>query len=1135
MIARFVLRFLFVVCLILVADFASAQSPSNINYPLASCIGGTCPSPTTVQTHITASYFDTINEVVYIGGKFNDLGGNTRNGLAAINAVNGTLLSWSPVVNNGTVTAIAKSGDTVFVGGTFTLINGQTRNRIAALSASTGALFSNFNSGTSASTDTVTSLLRLGDKLYVGGKFTSIASSARTNLARFSLNGTIDNWIVSTAFPGTVKKITFFGNTLAVLAYNPAGPNSEIDAVNISTAVRTVRAQSDPGELITDFALRGSVAFLVGPFFSVNTIPRTTTAACDLANGTLSAWNPQPALGGYDTRSGFHIEYYRDSLYIGVCDVSSILPAYHKIYVSHYTAANLRVLKTYQSNLSGLNGYYNDELLAGNARLIEIERFAQHTSFPNGSVNCRIYSYCMRPPTLPGPFTLAPTQVCPGDTNIIYTVQPQSYFSTYTWQPMNPGIVPTGNTNSVSVDFLETYNVTSTLRVYGVTSCGTSTSIFRSIAISPLPVPDANSGMDDTLNCIDNQLTLHGTSITPGATFQWNWSTGSSNTDSLIVSSAEQYVLTVHGPNGCWKRDTVLIASDTIPPSILAFGTVPEITCRDTSVTLDASSLYPTDSLRWSGPGLISPANPALVNQSGNFLLTVHDFRNGCENSDTIFVGQDIAVPPASIVAPDTVITCATPAVLLDAFSDSANIIFSWTDSSSTVFSNPFLNVATGFFQLHAIDTINGCENSANLILISSWTTPPGLNPIADSVFLNCSYDSLIVPASSLTIGSAILWSGPSSYSANDSAIVSQTGYYFVNAIHPQNGCISSDSVYVGFTNSLEISAGNDTIICPGSGAVLIGSVVGGSSPFNYAWSNGAGNTSPVTVYPADTLAYALQIDDAAGCIGFDTVIVFVPAQLHDSVLSFQPCDPLQPTGQIQVYATGGIPPYSYSIDNGISWNANGVFANLGYGSYSVLYSDAIGCTANTTAVIDTNSLSPQPSFLISTSPQQGDTIVVVDISNPRPDSVSWDFPPGSFVTDSSMFAPAFVNTDTGMLSITMHAFYGTCEVIYTRTIDVQPFSNQNANFWNANGIDTLILYPNPNSGTFNFEVDLEAKQSFVIIVYDANGIEHTRLQISDADNWSGQITVPNPVPGNYLLRVIAEFDSAEIPFVITQ
>ncbi|MDQ3111163.1 MAG: hypothetical protein M3R17_14825 [Bacteroidota bacterium] len=1112
----------------------SAQTPSGVNYPVASCVGMGCPAGPSIPTFISASYFDTINEVLYVAGPFNDMSGITRNGLAAINAVNGTLLSWAPIVNNGIVKAIAKSGDTIFVGGTFSQINGISRGRIAAISASTGLLLNVFTTGTGNVNDTIIALQVFGSKLYVGGRFTTIASAVRTNIARLSYGGMADTWIP--AVSGPVKKFGVFPNNIAALTQNYALECSDIFSVSIASGTATLRAQSDQYSYISDFAMRGTLAFMGGSFFGINANGNSYTACCNLTSGAMTSWNPVIPVFNWNAETRISVEYYRDSLYLGVFDASAQLPAHHRLYVSHYNSVNnLRVLKIYQSNLTGLNGYYNDNLLVGNARLIEVERYAQHTSFPDGAINCKFYSYCLPPPLQPGPFTIAATPVCPGDSNVIYAVTPLGYFSTYTWSDNSIYATETGTTNSCTVDFTESFNGIISIRATGITSCGIASSNFRATNVSRKPPPFANAGADDSLNCIVSSVMLHGSSLTAGSTYSWNGPSGNSNSDSILATLPGNYELIVHGPNGCWKRDTAVVVLDTVRPAILPFGTIPDLTCSDTLVQLDAGLIYPGDSLFWSGPGLTSNSNPAGVNQSANFLLVVTNRNNGCSNTDTIFVGQDYSPPAASIVASDTLFTCIIQNILLYGNSPLPGVAYQWSDTSGTFFADPFSISVPGAYQLHATDSVNGCVNSANLIFISSWTTPPGINSLPDTLSLNCSYSAVQLNAGSLTSGALLNWTGPNSYSSANPGNGTQTGYYFVNAIHPQNGCESDDSVFVDFQNVLDLNSVNDTAICFGSGAVLQTFPVGGTSPFVYSWNNNAGNTSLETVYPNDTLEYIVSVVDGAGCSGTDTVIVNVPDAIDDSTLSFQPCDPLQPTGQIQVYAFGGVAPFQYSSDNGISWNATGVFPNLAYGTYYFLIRDFLGCTKTDTAIIDTNSLSPSPDFLVSTGPQQGDTIVVVDISNPRPDSVSWDFPASAIVTDSNMFAPAFINGDTGVFNITMHAFYGSCEVIYSRAIHIHPFDSLVANAWNNNGIDSIVLYPNPNNGVFNLDVVLHAKQNFVILVYDASGVERARQEVFDTDQWSGQMIVPNPIPGNFVLRVIAEYDTDQQLFVITQ
>ncbi|HTL80173.1 MAG TPA: hypothetical protein VL651_00635 [Bacteroidia bacterium] len=1115
---------------------ASSQTASGVPYGSAYCAGASCPVASSIKTHITAAYFDTINEVVYIGGTFSKIGSIPRAGLAAIDAVTGSVLSFSPTVNNGTVLAIAKSGDTLFIGGTFTQINGQARNRIAALNISTSALTTTFTVGTTNATDSVMSLLKFGNYLFIGGRFTSILGNAHTNIARASVGGSNTSWNPSAVFQGPIRKLNYCGTKILALYYNNTLSSDRIDKIDTSSAgTRTVIASADPAELINDFALRGNVCFLIGPFFAINGISRTTTAAVDVNTLALTTWNPQPPYSAYDARSKFSIEYYRDSLYIGVFDASSVQPTYNRMYVAQYNSGAMRVLKIYNSNILGVSGYFNDNILIGNARIFEIEKFQHHSNYPMGCDSCVFHSWCLKPPSQVGPFTVFPLQVCPGDSNKTYSVLPLAYFSAYNWSSTNPLISAFGNTNSASVDFAYSFSGSGTIRVLGYTSCGLSTTIYRTTTVSALPQPNSNAGNDDTLNCILSQLMLHGTSVTAGATFFWNGPTGFSNSDSILADTTGNYVLTVHGPNGCWKYDTTVVRIDTVPPPIVPFTSVGTLTCRDTIVTLDAASLYPGDSLSWTGPGLLSPADPALATQSSNYLLHILSRGNGCSNYDTIYVGSNYVIPNASIIAPDTVLTCSLTNVTLDASSANPDVTYQWTDSSGTFYANPFSDSVPGVFQLHATDTSNGCVNVSNVILISTWYTPPGIAPLQDSVFLNCSYSSLLVNADSLTSGATLNWTGPNSFSSSDPATLSQQGMYYVNAMHPQNGCVSVDSVYVGYQQVLDVQAGNDTTICPGSSALVNADPIGGTSPFNYSWTNGAGNNASANVIPIDTTEYIVSVNDAAGCAGTDTIIVNVPDPIGDYVLAFQPCDPLTPTGQLQVFAYHGVPPFQYSIDNGMSWNSNGVFTNLGYGNYSILIRDTLGCMQSLSASIDTNSLIPAPDFLVSTSSMLGDTLVFVDISNPRPDSVQWDFPPTVLWVNTDMFAPEIINTDTGAFPVSMHAFFGSCETVLTRTINVHPFDSAFANAWNNNGIDTVMLYPDPNNGIFTADVELFSKQDFVIIVYDANGTEHTRIPVYDTDHWNGQVSVANAVTGNYFLRVVAEYDSDELSFIISQ
>ena len=123
---------------------------------------------------------------VYAGGRFFNIGGQNRHHIAALDASSGLATAWDPSAWNPDaypdVYALAVSGSTVYVGGDFTEIGGQTRNRIAAVDASTG-LATAWDPDASSG---VRVLAVSGSAVYVGGGFEYIGGQYWSCLARFS-------------------------------------------------------------------------------------------------------------------------------------------------------------------------------------------------------------------------------------------------------------------------------------------------------------------------------------------------------------------------------------------------------------------------------------------------------------------------------------------------------------------------------------------------------------------------------------------------------------------------------------------------------------------------------------------------------------------------------------------------------------------------------------------------------------------------------------------------------------------------------------------------------------------------------------------------------------------------------------
>lgn len=138
------------------------------------------------------------------------------------------------------------------------------------------------------------------------------------------------------------------------------------------------------------------------------------------------------------------------------------------------------------------------------------------------------------------------------------------------------------------------------------------------------------------------------------------------------------------------------------------------------------------------------------------------------------------------------------------------------------------------------------------------------------------------------------------------------------------------------------------------NGAISI-SVTGGTSPYTYTlYNNGAfvatqsqplGTPANFTSLVAST-QYVVEVVDANGCgpVASGVITVNQPALLEFTYTKVDLSCYGDNTGEIHFTATGGTPPYQYSINNGITWSGSPDFTGLSGANYSLRVRDANGC-----------------------------------------------------------------------------------------------------------------------------------------------------------------------------------------------
>jgi gliding motility-associated-like protein len=168
------------------------------------------------------------------------------------------------------------------------------------------------------------------------------------------------------------------------------------------------------------------------------------------------------------------------------------------------------------------------------------------------------------------------------------------------------------------------------------------------------------------------------------------------------------------------------------------------------------------------------------------------------------------------------------------------------------------------------------------------------------------------------------------------------------------NGCTKTASGTVTQPAAMTIGFSGVQVLCNGAQTGSINSnISGGSSPYGYAWGNGA-TTSGISGLVVGT--YVLTVTDNGGCIKVDSfTITGPPAILHSLTTTNLLCNG-QNTGSITLTASGGSGSLQYLWSNGPT-TANQ--SNLGAGTYIVTITDGNGCKAYDTATIT------QPSTLV--------------------------------------------------------------------------------------------------------------------------------------------------------------------------
>ncbi|WP_299117172.1 Ig-like domain-containing protein, partial [uncultured Winogradskyella sp.] len=535
-----------------------------------------------------------------------------------------------------------------------------------------------------------------------------------------------------------------------------------------------------------------------------------------------------------------------------------------------------------------------------------------------------------------------------GDITISTTGGTQPY--TYSW-----------SNSAISQNLTDVLAGSYTVTVTDANGCTVSGSATISEPASPLGLNISKVDANTAQGCTNGEATADVTGGTAPYTYLWSASANNQTTAIATNLPVGSHSVTVTDANGCELTQSIVIICVNTCDAEISISNIINVLCVG-----DAT-----------GSGTISANSNA--NPGATFTFTWSNGQVDTGVTSSTLANVTAGVYDVSVTIDGTVCQSVEETISITEPTNALNVTATSTDelgpntndgtasATATGGVEPYTylwspngeitqdisGLSAGSYMVTVTDA-NGCTATATV------TVNPGtcnnLSISGTSTPVVCNGESNGSVTAIVSNGT-----GPFTYAwntlPNTSSSVSNlpAGSYTVTVTDQTTLCTQSTTITVNEPNALSTGIAVINILCKGdnTGSVDL-TVNGGTSPYTYLWNTGDTTEDLINIVAG---TYSVTVTDANGCTTTNQSTVQEPVDdLTGSITQVKNVECLgESTGSITAEGSGGIPPYTYSIDNGATSQASGLFENLAAGSYTILITDANGCTFNVNETIDTD------------------------------------------------------------------------------------------------------------------------------------------------------------------------------------
>jgi hypothetical protein len=420
--------------------------------------------------------------------------------------------------------------------------------------------------------------------------------------------------------------------------------------------------------------------------------------------------------------------------------------------------------------------------------------------------------------------------------------------------------------------------------IAGTYSCTVTDSNSCTATTGTITITEPASALNATITSQVNVLCYSASTgsinltVSGGTTaYTYLWS-NSAITEDLGTLTAGLYSVTVTDSKGC---TAVASATVTQPTAISVAGSVTNVLCNGASTgAIDITATGGTGTLNYDWSDVSGTSNTAdrTVLTAGTYNLTVTD-ANNCTASSSFTVTSS---PALSLSSTNNAISCKNGtdgSINLSVSGGISPYTYAWTGSNSyTATTEDISNLPAGTYAVTVTDA-----NLCTAALTNLTLTQPSavLSVIATPTAVACLGGATGSVSAAVSGGTS-----PYSYAWSTGATTETVGSLIAGTynltVTDQNGCktANAQAIVTEPSNQIELFATSvESSSCGiGTGSINL-TVVNGTAPFTYAWTNTAQTTANPVSLGANT--YTATVTDQIGCSATLPVTVGTAATLR--------------------------------------------------------------------------------------------------------------------------------------------------------------------------------------------------------------------------------------------------------------